>query len=931
MRGFFRTIQVDRRARRSRLDAMRRAALEALEPRLLMSALTAGEIAATWNEAGLGAAGTIAFDDAGTITGGSLASGDGSGTPSGTYSITPSGGLTVVTPQFQITGVVAAGGGVAVTTSLIPATGSFSDSLSVLVKTSSSGFSDADASGLWWLFLDGDDSGSTGQGSVVFDGSGHISSGSVVAADGTTTFTGGNYTVSSTGAITAVVDLHTADGQDKSATLSGQIDPDKQTAAMSPADFVDAAGGDGSLLFVAMKSSGGFSAADLSGAWNFDGDGFGGSVLLDGHGKVTSGAGIGTGGDALAVTGTYSVAPDGFVTLSLRVVSSEGTSTLAFHGWLNASKDLAAVEPTPSSDPGSDTADKLLLLTRTGDNAPTLSSVGSFGTATGGSAFAGITGTALLDQSDAGDADGDSVSLFITSLGTGTLSLNGSPTHGGEMISSGDTLSWTPPATASGAVTAFSVKAFDGAVYSATAVPVVVNTVLPATVSITANKNKASEINDGVSKGIGQFTVTRAHGDLSQPLTVFYSDTAGTAAEGTDFQALPGSITLGPHVTSATITLIPQPAAEAAPTQTAIVTIAPDADYAVTAKKGSGTVTITDVQWAPATLSGLNLTASVATGSGDFGTGSSYQILLNPADDTYLRIGGGGDFVSNGTYSYHRFTSTGAAITMDDSSLGEIDGTLTFSSAKAAAFDFGINGQMAQQTGKIAVGTPKASALAPASLAGRSANVTLTAGQALGARGNLQLALAQGSDEFVVAGAPALGSSFGTYTYEQFSRAVGVLTVQDSSNGNGLIVMQFTSATAATYASGYMSGAWQQGRFTLNSIPRSTWIPTNFSDQSFTGTISAGAAPFPARGTFSQTFSASTYGIGGAAVSTGNYTEQALTPTIALLTLTDIAGGPEHEVVTYASPTRASVLLFNDTAGGYAIVGVIVAVPGGAG
>ena len=386
MRGSFSAKRAGVPALGRRRGVLRRVVMEALEQRLLLTALTGGDIAGTWGYAGLGAAGTIQFDDAGGIIGGSLVHADGSGTttPSGTYRTTGSGGLTVVTPQSDKTGVVAAGRGVAVITSLVPGTNNFSNSLSVLVKSSASGFSDSDVSGLWWFFLSGDESGSTGQGNIIFDGSGNVTSGSVVTSDGTTSLTGGTYTVSSTGAVTAIVDLHKSDGSDASATITGQVDPAKDTMALSPGDLVAAADGGATRVFVAVKKSSGFSTADVSGAWNFDGDGIGGSLLFDGHGKAT-GAGIGSDGKAVSITGTYSVASDGFVSVSLRVVSSKDTSSLSFGGWINASKDFTALELPPSASAAHDSADSLLLLVKTGDAAPTLSTLTPFGVATAGS------------------------------------------------------------------------------------------------------------------------------------------------------------------------------------------------------------------------------------------------------------------------------------------------------------------------------------------------------------------------------------------------------------------------------------------------------------------------------------------------------------------------------------------------------------------
>ena len=893
---------------------MQRAALEALEPRMLLTALTGSDIAGTWDYAALGAAGTIQFDDAGGVIGGSLVHANGSGTttPSGTYSVTGSGGMTVVTPQSSKTGVVASGRGVAVITDLVPGTSNFSNSLSVLVKSSASGFSDADVSGLWWFFLSGDDSGGSGQGDIVFDGQGNVTGGSVVTTDGTTTFTGGTYTVSSTGAVSVVVDLRSANGTTKSATVNGQVDPAKDTMALSPADLVDAANNDASRLFVALKESSAFSAADLSGAWNFEGDGIGGSLLFDGHGKVTGG-GIGSDGDAVSISGTYSVASDGFVSVALHIVSSSGSMSSNFQGWLNASRDLTALEPPPSTSPGHNSTDGLLLLVKPGDNAPTLSSVAAFGVATAGSMYTGITYSSLLGQSNATDSDGDTVSFFVSSLGSGTLSLNGDPVQTGAMISTGDTLTWTPASNTSGAVTAFSVKAFDGSALSAAAIPVTVNTILPPTVGITATRNKASEVNDGVSKGIGEYTITRVHGDLSQPLTVFY-DVTGTATNGSDYNTLPGSITIGANVTSATITLVPVPDNARESTEAAILSLTAQQPYLVDPKKDSGTVTIADVEFPPDSLAGLTANITVSSGVGPISTAGSYQLIFSASDNRELRVGAKDQLVMPGNFTYQHLTSTVGIVAFDDPNFGTVQGTLTFSSPTAATFNFGnIAGT---QVGKLTLVTPK-STIAPVALSGRSGNLAIKAGQSLPGRGSLQLILSQNSSQFISAGTSPVASSFGTYTYERFAPNVGFLTVDDSANANGFIVLQFMSATSAGYSAQYMTQASERGTFSLNAVPNNTLVPATVNGHSLSGKISAGTGVFAVKGTFTQTFLPTTYAISGTMTSTGTYSYETMTPTIGLLTLTDSTGGPEHEVVTFTTSSKASVLLLNDSAGGF--------------
>ena len=518
-----------------------------------------------------------------------------------------------------------------------------------------------------------------------------------------------------------------------------------------------------------------------------------------------------------------------------------------------------------------------------------------------------------MGQCNASDSDNDALSFFVTSVGNGTLSLNGQPLQTGAIISSADTLSWTPAANASGEVTAFSVKAFDGAVLSASAVPVVVNTILPPTVSITATRNKASEVNDGVSKGVGVYTITRVHGDLSQPLTVFYGE-SGTATYGSDYSTLPGSITLGPNVTSATITLLPAPDNLTEPTETAVLSVTPDPTYLVDPKNGSGTVTIADVEYPPDSLAGFSMTAAISGGQVAGGS-KTYQLIFSSTDDTYLRIGGGGDFVGQGNYSYHHMTSTVGLVTLYDPSLGEIDGALTFTSKTAASFNFGLTSQMAPEIGKMSVIAPKATAFAPVDIAGRTVDLSIRSGVLpLAAKGSATFVLSQNSDNYVIAGSSGVASSSGTYTYQQFTPNVGLLMPSDSLSAQGLVVLQFTSATAAKFSSSFMNGGSEAGSAKLEALPTQALAPASLNGATMTGTIAHGQAPFASSGSFIIHVATGSYTLTGPGNinSTGTYQYELFNPVAGLFSMDDSGIGQGWGLLTFTSATKARSFFFND-------------------
>jgi len=111
-----------------------------------------------------------------------------------------------------------------------------------------------------------------------------------------------------------------------------------------------------------------------------------------------------------------------------------------------------------------------------------------------------------------------------------------------------------------------------------------VQTVPPTLVSVAATTATANE--QGPVNGV--FTVTRT-GDTSVPLTVNYT-VAGTATAGSDYTALPGSVTFlaGASSTNITVSVINDSTAEL--TETVIMNLTGSASYGVTV--GSATVSI---------------------------------------------------------------------------------------------------------------------------------------------------------------------------------------------------------------------------------------------------------------------------------------------------------------------------------------------------
>ena len=177
----------------------------------------------------------------------------------------------------------------------------------------------------------------------------------------------------------------------------------------------------------------------------------------------------------------------------------------------------------------------------------------------------------------------------------------------------------------------------------------------PDAVTIAATQPNA----DSSGSNPGAFTVTRT-GDLSAALPVAYA-VGGTAVNGTDYQSLPGTVTIPAYVSSATITVAPTPNLGPASTCAVALTLGAGSGYTV-GSAGSGTVTI---QKLAASLFVSNL-RPVATAGGSTGSGTA-TILLSAdgsvasvsvtfsdlsSDEVVAHLEIGGDS-NNGTYVFN--------------------------------------------------------------------------------------------------------------------------------------------------------------------------------------------------------------------------------------------------------------------------------------
>ena len=113
-------------------------------------------------------------------------------------------------------------------------------------------------------------------------------------------------------------------------------------------------------------------------------------------------------------------------------------------------------------------------------------------------------------------------------------------------------------------------------------------------VSVKASLAQAAETLPGQKSKPGAFTVTRAGGDINQPLLVKYNLSGSAATDGSDYEALTGEVTIPAGAKSASIPVTVIDDDEGEGCETVVLTLSADAKYNVNPKQQAGTVKIAD-------------------------------------------------------------------------------------------------------------------------------------------------------------------------------------------------------------------------------------------------------------------------------------------------------------------------------------------------
>lgn len=315
-------------------------------------------------------------------------------------------------------------------------------------------------------------------------------------------------------------------------------------------------------------------------------------------------AGVTSGGDqANAGIGdtSFDTRVDAYAAWIDSIVGSAATTTVGI-----VASDAAAAETTTNqtANPGA------FIVTRTGSIASSLTvKLGISGTAVNGTDYNSLPTTVTIPAGAA------SATIFLTvrddtaveGMETATLTL------------------------ASG--TGYSIDA----TRTSGTVSITDNEAIPPTVSIAASDAAAAEATTSQAANPGTYVVTRT-GSTTAPLVVNLTR-SGTAVSGTDYNALPTTVTIPAGAASTAITLTIRDDTFVEGNETAVLTIATGTGYLVNTSQAFATVTIADNEVATSNDQFAN--RRTITGTSVVVTGSNVGATRESGEPSVAGVGGG--------------------------------------------------------------------------------------------------------------------------------------------------------------------------------------------------------------------------------------------------------------------------------------------------
>ena len=234
----------------------------------------------------------------------------------------------------------------------------------------------------------------------------------------------------------------------------------------------------------------------------------------------------------------------------------------------------------------------------------------------------------LANAADEADPDGTSLSFRVEGVTNGTLTKDGVPVTPGEtLLSAGESLVWTPPADANGTQNAFTVRAWDGALASASAVQIEVAVTAVNDAPTFTMGTEEDILEDAGPQSVSNWVTNESPGpadENSQTLSI----QVGTDNDAL-FSALPAIDASG--------TLTYTPAADANGSATVTVTLMDDGGTdnggVDTSDPQTFTITIDPVNDVPSFTKGSDQTVDEDAGAQSL-TGWATDISKGPANES---------------------------------------------------------------------------------------------------------------------------------------------------------------------------------------------------------------------------------------------------------------------------------------------------------
>ncbi len=326
-----------------RQQPLNRNHLEALEPRCLLSAVTATDLNGTWNLFDYLSNGTVVLNPTNATTGTTPSGGGSFVNPgNGDYSITGgsftlgTNGLfnaTVVTTDnfggytLEYTGGTNEDGDFLVVNEIRPSV----PTASFLIRTGDDTYTNADYAGTWNVFH------YAGSGTITLDASGNITGGQyALLGSAAENVPAGTYTNQNGGA--SVFNLNLPGEPNGSYRV--RMSADRDVAIMQHTSDTN----DGNASpYLLIKTAGTYNTADFAGTWQLMGDAFAGSIILNSSGQVTGGSYVDEQDDTYNFTGgSFSIDTFGNITGTVTSTHPQVNNN-PFSGVLGGDRDIAGL------------------------------------------------------------------------------------------------------------------------------------------------------------------------------------------------------------------------------------------------------------------------------------------------------------------------------------------------------------------------------------------------------------------------------------------------------------------------------------------------------------------------------------------------------------------------------------------------------------